>query len=96
VTVLKAVGHMREEAVDLDEPAAVAPPAEAGRTDTCSCGARRTLLRHYLVTPCAGRALAKLKAAHPDEYDRYLTELRAEASAQAEAVWARHRAGDHS
>lgn len=87
---------MRDEAVDLDTPTAVVPPADAGRADTCSCGTRRTLLRHYLVTPCAGRALAKLKAAHPDEYDRYLTELRAEAITAAEAAWTRHCAGDHS
>lgn len=79
------------DAVDLD---AGADPA-ADPVQKCTCGQRRSILRHNAVSPCAGRALARLKAAHPGEYDGYLTELRAEALAAFEADWQRHLGGDH-
>lgn len=42
----------------------------------CSCGTRRSLIRHWEVTPCASRALARLRQAHRPEYDQYLAESR--------------------
>jgi hypothetical protein len=78
--------------VDLDAPAGA---AEAAMGTDCSCGARRTLMRHYALSPRAGRALSRLKAAHRDEYERYLAEERAEALAEFEAAWGRHLAGEH-
>ena len=86
---LASNGH---DVVDLDredDPAAGDPSAD------CSCGARRTILRHNATSPCAGRALAKLKDAHPDEYATYLAELKDEALQDFEARWQRHLAGDH-
>jgi hypothetical protein len=81
------------DVVDLDRDSAEffsdGPSAE------CSCGVRRTVLRYNAISPCAGRALARLKAAHPDEYARYLAELKSEALADFEARWHRHVAGDH-
>lgn len=56
---------------DIDDPSA-----------ECSCGVRRTILRHNELSPCGGRALARLKAGHRDEYDRYLAELKMEALAE--------------
>lgn len=79
----------RYEVVDLDGSSG------ADAVTDCSCGARRTILRHNAISPCAGRALARLKAAHRGEYDRYLAELKAEALAEFEARWDRHLAGDH-
>lgn len=81
------------EVIDLDGSAGDVQPGDV--VADCSCGARRTILRHISISPCAGRALARLKAAHRDEYDRYLAELKAEALAEFEARWARHLAGDH-
>jgi hypothetical protein len=80
------------EAVDLD---ASAETDAANPVQECSCGQRRAVLRNNAISPCAGRALAKLKAAHPDEYNRYLTELRAEALAAFERNWQRHLCGDY-
>lgn len=84
-------GH---DVVDLDQD--VAQPAADDPSADCSCGARRTILRYNALSPCGGRALAKLKAAHPDEYAGYLAELKEEALAKFEAKWQRHLAGDHS
>lgn len=81
------------EVVDLDQDPA---PAEDGPHAECSCGVRRTILRANAISPCAGRAVARLKAAHPREYAGYLAELKQDALAEAEAKWQRHRAGDHS
>lgn len=86
---LATSGH---EVVDLDQ-AATRPP---GGSTECGCGVRRTILRHNSISPCGGRALARLKAAHPDEYASYLAELKTEALAEFEAKWQRHLAGDHS
>ncbi len=86
--VLVGSGH---EVVDLDQDA-LDPPNDSAE---CACGVRRTILRHNVISPCAGRALARLKAAHPDEYAGYLAEQRAEALAEFEATWQRHLAGDH-
>ncbi|SKU61501.1 hypothetical protein [Mycobacteroides abscessus] len=61
----------------------------------CSCGTRRSLIRHWEVTPCASRALARLREAHRPEYDQYLAELKAEALQRVEDKWQRHMAGDH-
>lgn len=87
----QGVARVGFEVVDLDWDAAESDGVAA----ECSCGARRTLLRHFAVSPCAGRALALLKAAHRAEYDRYLADLKAEALAEFEAAWDRHLAGDH-
>ncbi|UQX13447.1 hypothetical protein [Candidatus Mycobacterium methanotrophicum] len=81
------------DVVDLDQ--AEAQPIADDRSADCSCGARRTILRYNALSPCAGRALARLKAAHPDEYAKYLAELKKEALAEFEAKWRRHLAGDH-
>lgn len=62
----------------------------------CSCGTKRSLLRYFAVRPCASRALARLKAAHPDEYAQYLTELKDEALADFDTLWRQHLAGDHT
>lgn len=80
------------DTVDLD---ASAKPGTAAVVQECSCGQRRSVLRHNAVSPCAGRALARLKAAHPEEYDQYLSELRAVALARFDADWQRHLGGDH-
>lgn len=88
---LTSSGH---DVVDLDQDP-VAPAASDYSAD-CGCGARRTILRHNAMSPCAGRALAKLKAAHPDEYAGYLAALKAEALSEFEVKWQRHLAGDHS
>lgn len=82
-------GH---DVVDLDRDV---DPLSGDPSTECSCGARRTILRHNAISPCAGRALAKLKAAHPEEYATYLDELKAEALEDFEAKWRRHLAGDH-
>lgn len=84
-------GH---EIIDLDR-ADVAVEADSPRA-RCSCGVRRTVLRHNAVSPCPGRAMARLKEAHPEEYARYLREAKAEALAEFEIKWRRHLAGDHS
>lgn len=82
--------------VDLDHPRGTpAAGTDLEPAAQCSCGERRTILRHQAVSPCAGRALARLKEAHRDEYDRYLAELKAEALAEFEAAWQRHMAGQH-
>ena len=81
--------------VDLDslqDDASKDPPRVVSE---CSCGTRRTNLRHWALSPCASRALARLKAAHPEEYAQYLSELKAEALADFEVRWSRHMAGDH-
>lgn len=82
------------DVVDLDQ--AAAQPSLDNPSADCSCGVRRTILRYNALSPCGGRALAKLKAAHPDEYAMYLAELKNEALAEFEAKWRRHLAGDHS
>ncbi|WP_041316096.1 hypothetical protein [Mycobacterium sp. JS623] len=80
--------------VDLDrDDASVEVDSPRAR---CSCGVRRTVLRHNAVSPCAGRAMARLKEAHPEEYAHYLSEAKAEALAEFETTWRRHLAGDHS
>jgi hypothetical protein len=83
-------GH---EIVDLDHDD-VSIDADSPRA-RCSCGLRRTVLRHNAVSPCAGRAMARLKEAHPEEFARYLREAKAEALAAFETNWRRHLAGDH-
>lgn len=84
---------MREgDIVDLDRNAG---PEVDDPSAQCRCGVRRTILRHHAISPCAGRALARLKSAHPDEYNHYLEELKAEALTEFEAKWNRHLAGDH-
>lgn len=82
------------DVVDLDQD--VARPDMDDPSADCSCGVRRTILRYNALSPCAGRALAKLKAAHPDEYAGYLAELKDEALAEFEVKWRCHLAGDHS
>ncbi|KMO82494.1 hypothetical protein [Mycolicibacterium chlorophenolicum] len=84
-------GH---EIIDLDRDDATVE-ADSPRA-RCSCGVRRTVLRHNAVSPCAGRAMARLKEAHPEEYGRYLRDAKAEALAEFETTWRRHLAGDHS
>lgn len=83
-----------QDVVDLDQDGT--GPSAADPSADCSCGVRRTILRYNAMSPCAGRALAKLKAAHPNEYAMYLAELKEEALAEFEAKWQRHLAGDHS
>lgn len=78
--------------VDLDQPKLSAAAPEA--TD-CSCGVRRTLLRHWELTPCHSRALSRLRRAHPDEYATYLAEEKQFALDIFEDKWRRHLAGDH-
>ena len=51
------------DVVDLDQDAAQA--AADDHSADCSCGVRRTLLRYNALSPCAGRALAKLKVRRP-------------------------------
>jgi hypothetical protein len=80
--------------VDLDRDVIVSD-IDDHHSAECSCGVRRTILRHNELSPCGGRALARLKAAHRDEYDRYLAELKGEALANFEVKWRRHLAGDH-
>ena len=80
--------------IDLDR-AEVTAAADDARA-RCSCGVRRTVLRHNSMSPCAGRAMARLKQAHPEEYARYLRETKADALAEFDAKWRRHLAGDHS
>lgn len=79
------------EPVDLDHL-----DGDSSTARKCSCGTRRSLIRHWEVTPCAGRALSLLKDAHRAEYDEYLAELKAEALQRVDAKWQRHMAGDHS
>ncbi|MEB3022913.1 MULTISPECIES: hypothetical protein [Mycolicibacter] len=81
--------------VDLDQDQSAYSPATDPSAD-CSCGVRRTILRYNAISPCAGRALAKLRAAHPEEYAGYLAELKGEALADFEAKWQQHLAGDHT
>jgi len=91
MTLASSSGH---DVVDLDQNAA--QPAVDDPSADCSCGVRRTILRYNAISPCAGRALARLKAAHPGEHGGYLAELKEEALAEFEAKWHRHLAGDHS
>lgn len=81
------------DVVDLDQDPA--QPATDDPSADCSCGERRTILRYRAISRCAGQALARLKAAHPDEYAKHLAELKEEALAEFEAKWHRHLAGDH-
>lgn len=83
------------EAVDLDHVLGSVGEVAADCVSECSCGARRTILRHMAISPCAGRAMAQLKAAHSSEYAGYLAELKAEALAEFEQKWRNHLAGDH-
>ncbi|MFV8233983.1 hypothetical protein [Mycolicibacterium fortuitum] len=78
--------------VDLDQPK---PAAAEPEPTECSCGARRTLLRHWELTPCPSRALSRLRRAHPDEYATYLAEEKQSALDVFEEKWRRHLAGDH-
>lgn len=84
--------NYEEEPVDLDHlhTGTAAPVTE------CSCGTRRSLIRHWEITPCASRALSRLRDAHRAEYDRYLAEFKAEALQRVDAKWQRHMAGDHT
>lgn len=83
---------IEEEPVDLDhlQAGTAAPVTE------CSCGTRRSLIRHWEITPCASRALSRLRDAHRAEYERYLAEFKAEALQRVDAKWQRHMAGDHT
>jgi hypothetical protein len=82
-------------AIDLDQVLDNGGEASANTVADCSCGARRTILRHMAISPCAGRAMARLKAAHPAEYAGYLAELKTEALAEFEETWRHHLAGNH-
>ncbi len=79
--------------VDLDEPPDSSPASES--VTVCSCGAKRSLMRFLAVRLCASQALARLKAAHRDEYELYLAELKLHALAGFESTWRRHLEGDH-
>lgn len=89
------LGISAADAIDLDHvlDAAAEMPAEC--VTQCDCGARRSILRHMAVSPCAGRAMARLKAAHLAEYAGYLAELKATALAEFEQQWRNHLAGNH-
>lgn len=80
------------DVIDLDVLAGT-PPSEIAE---CTCGTRRSNLRYFAVSPCASRAASRLKAAHPDEYKRYLADEKAAALAQFEAKWLEHLNGNHS
>ncbi|MUL61219.1 hypothetical protein B5P44_01295 [Mycobacterium sp. CBMA 213] len=82
-----------EDIVDLDEPRDTSRASES--VTICSCGEKRSLLRFLAVRLCASQALARLKEAHRDEYDRYLAELKEQALAEFESRWRRHLGGDH-
>lgn len=82
------------DVVDLDDVGA-GPDADA-RSAQCGCGVRRTALRHHAVSPVAGRAMAKLKAAHPAEYARYFDDLKSKALAEFDMKRRQHLAGNHS
>ncbi|WP_193606183.1 hypothetical protein [Mycobacteroides abscessus] len=76
------------EIVDLDQPA-------VQEVNECACGVRRTNLRSWELSPAPGRALARLREAHREEYEQYLRQERASALAVFEAKWSAHLAGDH-
>lgn len=84
--------NYEEEPVDLDH----LHTGTAATVTECSCGTRRSLIRHWEITPCASRALSRLRDAHRAEYDRYLAEFKAEALQRVDAKWQRHMAGDHT
>lgn len=85
-----------DETVDLDRllagPAAESAPDEI--TD-CICGERRANLRYAALSPCHGRALAQLKAAHREEFDRLHAAEKEKALVRCEEQWRAHLAGDH-
>ncbi|WP_109535912.1 hypothetical protein [Mycobacteroides chelonae] len=83
--------YQEEPVVDLDH----LETGTAATVTECSCGIRRSLIRHWEVTPCAGRALSQLRDAHRAEYDGYLANFKAEALQRVEDKWQRHMAGDH-
>lgn len=74
--------------VDLDQPA-------VQEVDECACGMRRTVLRSWELSPAPGRALARLREAHREEYDQYLAQERASSLAVFEVKWSAHLADDH-
>lgn len=83
------------DVVDLDHPKVFDEDPAPELVTECSCGARRSTVRYLLVSRCATKALARLKAAHPDEYAQYLAELKQEALAEFDVKWRGHLAGDH-
>lgn len=74
--------------VDLDQPA-------AQKVTECACGMRRANLRSWELSPAPGRALARLREAHREEYEHYLDQERASSLAKFEVKWSAHLAGDH-
>ena len=81
--------------IDLDHVLDAAAEMPTEGVTQCDCGARRSTLRLMAVSPCAGRAMARLKAAHPAKYADYLAELKAAALAEFEQQWRNHLAGNH-
>lgn len=74
--------------VDLDQPA-------VQEVNECACGMRRTVLRSWELSPAPGRALARLREAHREEYEHYLDQERASSLAVFKEKWSAHLAGDH-
>lgn len=83
------------DVVDLDHPEVLDEDHARESVTVCSCGERRSTVRHLYVSRCAGMALARLKAAHQAEYAQYLAELKQEALVEFDVKWRGHLAGDH-
>ncbi|SIC58097.1 Uncharacterised protein [Mycobacteroides abscessus subsp. abscessus] len=79
----------------LVRPNAPVNPVDANVFRSRDNDARRTIVGHDAISPCAGRAMARLKAPRPAEYAGYLAELKATASAEFEEQWRNHLAGNH-
>ena len=90
--MIESEPHLRH-VVDLDEPRDASLASES--VTVCSCGEKRSLMRFLAVRLCASQAMARLKAAHRDEYEQYLSELKLHALAGFESRWRRHLEGDH-
>lgn len=86
-----------DEAIDLDRllPGYDAATAAPNEVKECTCGARWTIERSMHLSPCHGRALAKLKAAHPEEFAQLFADEKASSLAQFELEWRAHLAGQH-